>query len=529
MNFFRNLTRNGRIGLTILAIVIGYFAIPRLLQTDFSKSVVNFAAPGSSAAGSESIAAKGDNTINVCVVTWVGYAGGQYFNGGFEASKNSRYYKEYGILVNFKLMDVAWETSMAAWQSDQCQVHWTTADSAPTQFDDLKAAGFNPKIFMQADLSRGGDAIVVTRGINSMNDLRGKRIAVAYGSPSHTFILRALEAANMTVRDVALVQMGTATDAAAAFKAKAVDAAVVWSPDDADAVGSVPGSKVLTSTKDARYIISDVFFAKAEWLDSHKSQAKALVEGWLKGNAELNSSAKAREEVVPILMKGLSQPRNYFDTTLMNARWTTYGDNVAFFNLEGNAPEIVRGERLYNETGQLYRRYSDLVKNAPNWREVTDTSVISSISTLTGAANAAEEGVKFTPPTREMETAKSVSDKPLSITFMSGLATLDDNAKQLIDIGFVPTAQSFAGYRIRIEGNTDSTGSPKANQELSERRAQAVADYLATEWKFDRNRFVTKGNGQDKPACNESSPGARSLSECQAANRRTEFQLLSSR
>ena len=489
-------------------------------------SVGNIIAP--SKGGSQVATSKGDNTVNVCVVTWVGYAGGQYFNGGFKASRDSRYFKDYGILVNFRVID-DFNASLEAWKSGECQVHWFTADAAPTLFDDLTAAGFDPRIFFQADWSRGGDAIVVTRGINSMRDLRGKRIAVAYGTPSHTFLLRALEAASMTIRDVVPVEMGSAPDAAKAFTGRQVDAAVVWSPDDADALASIPGSKVLTSTKEARFIIPDIFFAKAEWLDSHADQAKALVEGWMRGAAELNSNSAAKEQVIDILMAGLNLPRSFFESTINNARWTTYGDNVAFFNLEGNASSTVMGERIYNETGRLYQQYTDLVKgNIETGGEVREGGVLRSIS-LSGSEHAAEGGVTFTAPTKELESVEALASKPISITFVTGSAALDDNMKTIIDDRFVPTAQSFAGNRIRVEGNTDGTGSREVNVGLSRRRAQAVVDYLVTVWKFDRNRFVAVGNGPDRPVCDEGSQiDARSLSECQGRNRRTEFQLLSS-
>ncbi|GAB1396309.1 hypothetical protein MASR1M65_10860 [Saprospiraceae bacterium] len=37
--------------------------------------------------------------------TWGGYVPGLYFNEGAQASTNSRFYKDYGIKVEFKLID----------------------------------------------------------------------------------------------------------------------------------------------------------------------------------------------------------------------------------------------------------------------------------------------------------------------------------------------------------------------------------------------------------------------------------------
>ena len=73
---------------------------------------------------------------------------------------------------------------------------------------------------------------------------------------------------------------------------------------------------------------------------------------------------------------------------------------------------------------------------------------------------------------------------------------------------------------MRIEGNTDNVGSEASNKLLSERRAQAVADYLATEHNLPRNKFVIVGNGSTKPVADNDTEKGR------AKNRRTDFQLL---
>jgi NitT/TauT family transport system substrate-binding protein len=76
---------------------------------------------------------------------------------------------------------------------------------------------------------------------------------------------------------------------------------------------------------------------------------------------------------------------------------------------------------------------------------------------------------------------------------------------------------------VRIEGNTDNVGSKQMNMDLSQKRAQAVANYLATEYGIDKNRFIIIGNGPDKPV-----PGCEQNQNdvCKAKNRRTDFQLV---
>jgi len=67
-----------------------------------------------------------------------------------------------------------------------------------------------------------------------------------------------------------------------------------------------------------------------------------------------------------------------------------------------------------------------------------------------------------------------------------------------------------------VEGHTDSDGEEAFNQELSERRAKAVADQLA-KMGIDNSRLTSKGWGESKPS------GPNNTSEGKAANRRVEF------
>ena len=164
----------------------------------------------------------------------------------------------------------------------------------------------------------------------------------------------------------------------------------------------------------------------------------------------------------------------------------------------------------------------DATAEAPAWRSSIFTGAIQSASSkLTGPAYAAETGKTFSAPTAEAKSAPAIASKPVSINFASGKYALDENSKTIIDLQFADVAKSFANARVRIEGNTDNVGSKATNAELSRKRAQAVADYLASQYRIDKNRFVIIGNGPDKPVpgCEQNqSAGGR------AKNRRTGFQ-----
>jgi NitT/TauT family transport system substrate-binding protein len=455
------------------------------------------------------------DTIRVGVVTWGGYAGGQYFNGGFKSSEASRYLKDYGLKVEFIVND-EYVSSREAWKAGEIDVLWTTVDSFPIESSTLSE--FEPKVIFQSDWSRGGDAIVARRGLDSINSLRGMKIAAAYGTPSHTFLLWMLEAADLKPNDITLVQTDSAVAAAAMFKSGKVDAAVVWSPDDEDCVASVQGSRILKSTKQASNIISDVFYVKSDYLQKNREKLKSLVEGWLIGAAEINSSPAAKSKAVKILAEGLNIPADVASKAIDNTRLTTVGDNQAFFGLVQNGS--MTGEQIYNKMSDLYKQVGVITSKVPNWRSVTDANLVSSLQ-LSGAIHAAEVGPKFTAPTKTLETAQAFTTKHVTVTFPSGSSLLNENAKYAITTQFGEVAKAFSHSRVRIEGNTDNVGSPELNRVLSLQRAQAVADFLAREYRFDRNRFVVVGNGPNKPVSDNATDAGR------ATNRRTDFELIS--
>lgn len=102
----------------------------------------------------------------------------------------------------------------------------------------------------------------------------------------------------------------------------------------------------------------------------------------------------------------------------------------------------------------------------------------------------------------------------LSIGFVSGSSQLTDSGRQ--------TAQTFmqalrspqlSGKRFQIGGHTDAVGSRAYNIDLSQRRAQALVDFLV-EQGASRSQFDVKGFGFDRPL-----PGTNPRS---ASNRRVE-------
>jgi len=64
---------------------------------------------------------------------------------------------------------------------------------------------------------------------------------------------------------------------------------------------------------------------------------------------------------------------------------------------------------------------------------------------------------------------------------------------------------------LNVIGHTDSQGAESYNQGLSERRAQAVADYFATTGDVARHRMQVSGRGEMEPLADNGTDGGRAL------------------
>ena len=78
------------------------------------------------------------------------------------------------------------------------------------------------------------------------------------------------------------------------------------------------------------------------------------------------------------------------------------------------------------------------------------------------------------------------------------------------------TAKACPGLKIEIEGHTDSEGTPERNQRLSDRRAQAVVDFLIKRG-VDQAQLQAIGYGETRPLA------PNDTTENRAKNRRIEF------
>ena len=109
-----------------------------------------------------------------------------------------------------------------------------------------------------------------------------------------------------------------------------------------------------------------------------------------------------------------------------------------------------------------------------------------------------------------------------SVHFGFNQSSLTPKAKQALDeLG--TEVRSAQHYIVVVDGNTDSVGSADYNYQLSQRRADAVIQYLAAKYNVPAYKIYVIGLGKDKPAA------ANATAKGRAENRRVDVHLMTNR
>ena len=216
-------------------------------------------------------------------------------------------YQKYGTLVLLKGRG----TLEPRLKALGYRVQWSEFPSGPPLMEALNAgavdfgsAGETPPIFAQAasdaliyvahePAAPRGEAILVPKAgpIQSVADLRGKKVAFNKGSNVHYLLVRAIEAAGLSLADITPLYLAPA-DARAAFERGAVDAWVIWDPYFAAAEA---GGNARVLADGTGLVPNHQFYLSSK---SFAAGNGAVVDAIVEAIAELDAWAKANTDAV---------------------------------------------------------------------------------------------------------------------------------------------------------------------------------------------------------------------------------------
>lgn len=211
------------------------------------------------------------------------------------------WFEEEGVSVEFQWMDyVASMDAYAAGLIDA--VTMTNGDALVTGGTGKPSVGI-----IINDYSNGNDMVVAAPGIESLADLKGKKIGLEEGFVIHLLLLKGAELAGIDPDEFEIVNVPT-NETPQVLASGAVDAIGAWQPNSGQALKTVPGSKPVLTSADAPGIIYDLLSVDPESLEKRRADWAKVVKVWyrivdfLKDEDNLDEALKilaARVDISP--------------------------------------------------------------------------------------------------------------------------------------------------------------------------------------------------------------------------------------
>jgi NitT/TauT family transport system substrate-binding protein len=342
-----------------------------ILILGFALGVLGFALPAARAAEA--------NAVRVRVNIWVGCVGGLVANGGLDTAPGSIYDKK-GVKVSFKIID-DWTDGAAALATDNVDVMLTTADVWAKDYAQFKSRGFGAHAFLMVDWSRGADGVIAAKGINSLKDLVGKKVAFAPYTPSHFLLYTGLKESGLSAAQRSeIFSQGIHTkdgiEPATLFAQQKVDAAVAWDPDMSDAVAKRPGSRKIYDTHTNKNLIADILVVSDRFATRNPQTVIKFAQGWLEGVKFINDQP-ARAYTLIGEIKDFNIPTDLAKTMLGGVKLANGDDHKAFFGAAGVPSDYVH---IFETAQDMYREEGVLKGAASNPEDSVDRKLVSSIA-----------------------------------------------------------------------------------------------------------------------------------------------------
>lgn len=261
------------------------------------------------------------------------------------------------VQVDLKWFD-GYLDSMNAMNAGQLDANCQTLDQTISSVSN----GSDQVVVLVNDNSTGNDKVVVREGINSITDLRGKKVAAEEGTVDHYLLLLGMEEAGMTQADIEFLPLETG--AAAAFAAGRVDAAAVYAPFTTKALER-PGSKELFSSKDFPGAIPDHLVVSRKIINERPQDVQALINTWFD---TLDFVQANREKSLEIMAQraGVSVED-----------YKTYDAGTTIFNVEQNLQAFQPGndmKSLHHAAKEInsFLLEAELIKRTPDLTRMFD-------------------------------------------------------------------------------------------------------------------------------------------------------------
>lgn len=324
-----------------------------------------------------------------------------------------------------------------------------------------------------------------------------------------------------------------------------VDSVTTWFP--ADVVATV-GEKArgglvrIFSSKENSSQMPDSILGIKRWNKDHAQTVVNFLAAVTEAGEQIRSSPAALRRSTEIaakiygeLGKGSEEEKDprfwlkyYRGTTETDAEGNsvqlggsmafTLADNLKYWGISGGTDYYRDSYELFG--GYMQKYYPNEVPKLEPYELIANKTYIRAVAKM--RQEAAQQ--QATGVVREFERGEEITSvsarSSWTIEFEIGQATFSPSAARTLEElrRVLSVAQNEL---VRVEGHTDSVGNPASNQDLSERRALAVKNWLQSQSRdaFPENRLQVRGLGQTAPVADNSTITGR------ARNRRVDIVL----
>ena len=460
-----------------------------------------------------------DNTVEIELSEYAGYAGLIAANGGLAPNENSVFFKKHGFKVAIKLSE---EESWSALNSGKMAASATTVDVLA-----IYGRQFQVVVPVQIGFSRGADGVVVRSDIKRINQLKGKILATAQFTEAEFFIRYLAQEAGLGINT--LPDLKTAPDrdklnlvfckdafAAGDFFLREVQAGrnllagcVTWAPKTTEvAEGSGGKAHVLTTSKNL-LIIGDVLIVNKGFAQQSPKMVAGLVAGLLEGNRMVRDNPATWQDMIG---KAFKWDRDETKSELAKVHLSNLPENLAFFSGAIDAAGSFGG--IYQSA--VFSYGSQIIKDPVDADRFADLQHLKAIE----QAGTFKEQKVAIAPIRSSGGAPVEGDpllsKDIRFLFAPNSANLDqgnaDNVKNLEAIKRLLTVSP--GSTVLLRGHVDNSmveefrkrgGEAFVRQmalksvDFSKQRANEIKRLLIEKHGVDAKRLDAIGRGWEEP------------------------------
>jgi len=462
-----------------------------------------------------------NNTIDVEISEYAGYAGLIAANGGLAPNESSVFFKNHGFKVKLSISE---DESWGELNAGKIAASVTTADVVA-----VYGRQFQVVVPAQVGYSRGADGLVVRSEIKKINDLKGKIVAAAQFTEVDFFVRYLAQEAGLQVNMLGSIDATPSPDQLNLVYTEEGFAAgdlflddvksgrnklagcVTWEPKVSEVARQSGGVAHVLTTNRNLLVVADILVVNRGFAQANPKMVDGLVQGLLEGNRLVRDQPDSQLDIVA---KAFKWTREQARAELAKVHLSNLPENLAFFSGAIDAAGSFGG--IYQSAALAYG--SDLVRDPPDPSRFVDTRALDAIQ----KAGLFKDQKVAIAPLRASGGGSTVETNPLlskDIRFMfepnsadldmaspSNLSNLDSIRKLL---------QVSPGSTVLLRGHVDNAlvdefrrkgGDAFVRQqalraiELSRRRAAEIKRLLVEKYSIEPPRLDVVGRGWEEPA-----------------------------